>query len=125
MFTHHSVLRDAPFSRLDLISCRNLLIYLEREIQDTVFDIFHYALKPGGYLFLGNSESAESAHELFQTVDKMHHIYRTKPWSHEHPHIPSLPLSIGTATYSELYSQTHAPRPHSTVDIPRLSDDHY
>ncbi len=125
LFTHHSVLRDAPFSRLDLISCRNLLIYLEREIQDTVFDIFHYALNPGGYLFLGNSESAESAHELFQTVDKVHHIYRTKPWSHEHPHIPSLPLSIGTATYSELYSQTHAARPRSTVDIPRLSDDHY
>jgi len=124
LFTHHSVLRDAPFSRLDLIACRNLLIYLEREIQDTVFDIFHYALKPGGYLFLGNSESAETAHELFQTVDKMHHIYRTKPWSHEHPHIPSLPLSIGTATHSELYSQTHAPRPRTTVDIPRLSDDH-
>ena len=58
LFTHHSVLRDAPFSRVDIITCRNLLIYLEREIQNTVFDIFHYALNPGGYLFLGNSESA-------------------------------------------------------------------
>lgn len=125
LFTHHSVLRDAPFSRLDLIACRNLLIYLEREVQDTVFDIFHYALKPGSYLFLGNSESAESAHELFQTVDKVHHIYRTKPWIREHPHIPSLPLSIGSATYSELYNQSHGPRPHSMMEIPRLSDDHY
>ncbi len=124
LFTHHSVLRDAPFSRLDLITCRNLLIYLEREVQDTVFDIFHYALKPGGYLFLGNSESAESAHELFQTVDKIHHIYRTKPWSHEHLHVPALPLSIGTATSSQFYNQTHAARPRSMVDIPRLVDDH-
>src|SRR5215207_4916344 len=124
LFTHHSVLRDAPFSRLDLISCRNLLIYLEREIQETVFDIFHYALKPGGYLFLGNSESAESSQELFQTVDKTHHIYRTKPWNHKHPHIPSLPLSVGASTYKELYFQPHTPRLHSTVEIPRLADDH-
>jgi two-component system CheB/CheR fusion protein len=125
LFTHHSVLRDAPFSRLDLIACRNLLIYLEREIQDTVFDVFYYALKPGGYLFLGNAESAESAHELFQTVDKAHHIYRTKPWNREQPHIPTLPLSVGSTINGELYSQPHIPRMHSTMEIPRLSDDHY
>ena len=125
LFTHHSVLRDAPFSRLDLISCRNLLIYLERGIQNTVFDIFHYALKPGGYLFLGNSESAETSPELFQTVDKVHHIYRTKPWAHKQPHIPSLPLSIGTPTYSELYRPLHAPRPHTPAELPRLSDEHF
>jgi two-component system, chemotaxis family, CheB/CheR fusion protein len=124
LFTHHSVLRDAPFSRLDLISCRNLLIYLEREIQDTVFDIFHYALKTGGYLFLGNSESAESLQELFQTVDKTHHIYRTKPWNHAHPHIPSLPLSVGAPTAKDLYSQPHISRMHSNVEIPRLADAH-
>ncbi|HLO30913.1 MAG TPA: chemotaxis protein CheB, partial [Anaerolineales bacterium] len=124
LFTHHSVLRDAPFSRLDLISCRNLLIYLEREIQNTVFDIFHYALNPGGYLFLGNSESVESAHELFQTMDKIHHIYRSKPWRQEHPHIPALPLSANPSAYAELYSAPHVPRMHSTVEIPRLSDDH-
>ena len=124
LFTHHSVLRDAPFSRLDMISCRNLLIYLEREIQNTVFDIFHYALQPGGYLFLGNSESAESLPELFQTVDKLHHIYRTKPWSHKQPHIPSLPLSIGTPAHRELYSHPHAPAIHSTMERPRLAEDH-
>jgi len=124
LFTHHSVLRDAPFSRLDLIACRNLLIYLEREIQNTVFDIFHYALNPGGYLYLGNSESAESAHELFQTVDKVQHIYCTKPWSHEHPHVPSLPLSVGPSTYTKLYSSPHVPRIHSTGEVPRLSGDH-
>ena len=91
LFTHHSVLRDAPFSRLDMITCRNLLIYLEREVQSTVFDIFHYSLNPGGYLFLGNAESAESTPDLFQTVDKTHHIYRAKPWSQEHPHAPACP----------------------------------
>jgi two-component system, chemotaxis family, CheB/CheR fusion protein len=124
LFTNHSVLRDAPFSRLDLISCRNLLIYLERELQETVFDIFHYALKPGGYLFLGNSESAEGAHELFQTVDKVHHLYRAKPWSREQPHVPSLPFSVGHAIHSEIYGQPHAPRAHSTQEVPLLADDH-
>ena len=125
LFTHHSVLRDAPFSRLDLISCRNLLIYLEREIQNTIFDIFHYALRPGGYLFLGNSESAETSPELFQTVDKVHHIFRSKPWTHRQPHIPSLPLSIGTPNYSELYRPLHTPRTHTTAELPRLADEHF
>lgn len=124
LFTHHSVLRDAPFSRLDLISCRNLLIYLEREIQDTVFDIFHYALKPGGFLFLGSSESAESLPELFQTLNKTHRIYRSKPWSRSQPHVPSMPLSVGSPTYSELFSQPSAPRMRSTLEMPRLSYEH-
>jgi two-component system CheB/CheR fusion protein len=124
LFTNHSVLRDAPFSRLDLISCRNLLIYLEREIQETVFDIFHYALKPGGYLFLGNSESAEGANELFQTMDKIHHIYRAKPWSREQPHVPSLPFSVGRSTPAEVYTQPHTPRAHSTREVPLLAGDH-
>src|SRR5258706_8675053 len=65
LFTNHNVLRDPPFSRQDLITCRNVLIYLQRDIQDNVFDIFHYGLNPGGYLFLGSSESAEYLPELF------------------------------------------------------------
>ncbi|HUF00403.1 MAG TPA: chemotaxis protein CheB [Anaerolineales bacterium] len=124
LFTHHSVLRDAPFSRLDLITCRNLLIYLERDIQNTVFDISYYSLKPGGYLFVGSSESLETAQELFQTMDKAHRIYRSKPWNRGHPHLPVLPLAVGTPTYSELYNQPHVPRQHSMVDLPHLSDDH-
>jgi two-component system CheB/CheR fusion protein len=125
LFTHHSVLRDAPFSRLDMITCRNLLIYLEREIQSTVFDIFHYSLNPDGFLFLGNSESAESTPELFQTVDKIHHIYRAKPWSREHPHVPSLPLSVESSAYSNLYAQPHVPHTHSLTEMPRLADEHH
>ena len=94
LFTNHSVLRDPPFSRIDLIACRNVLIYLQRPIQDNVFDIFHYALNQNGYLFLGSSESAESAEELFDPLDKANRIYRAKPWRAEFPHVPSLPLTL-------------------------------
>jgi two-component system CheB/CheR fusion protein len=92
LFTKHSVLRDPPFSKLDLISCRNLLIYLQREVQESVLDTFHYALVPDGYLFLGSSESAESVKELFHTMDKSHRIYKAKPWAKKYPHVPTLPL---------------------------------
>ncbi len=76
LFAAHNVLRDPPFSNLDLICCRNLLIYLDREMQTQVLQMFHFALKPGGLLFLGMSESADVAAELFNTVDKKHRIYR-------------------------------------------------
>ena len=78
LFASHNLLRDPPFSRLDLISCRNLLIYLNREVQLRVLQTFHFALKPGGYLFLGSSESAESVGEYFIPVDKKSRIYRAR-----------------------------------------------
>jgi two-component system CheB/CheR fusion protein len=92
LFTRHSILRDPPFSRLDLISCRNLLIYLQHEAHEAVLDTFHYALVPEGYLFLGGSESAEAMKELFHAVDKTHRIYRAKPWTGKYSHVPALPL---------------------------------
>lgn len=70
MFSTHNILRDPSFSKLHLITCRNLLIYLNRTIQRKVFEIFHYALQPGGYLFLGSSETADVVPELFVPVDK-------------------------------------------------------
>jgi two-component system CheB/CheR fusion protein len=79
LFAEHNVLRDPPFSRLDIVSCRNLLIYLNRDVQAKVLEIFHFALKPGGYLFLGASESAESVAEFFTPVDKKNRIYRARP----------------------------------------------
>jgi two-component system CheB/CheR fusion protein len=79
LFASHNVLRDPPFSRLHLISCRNLLIYLDRRAQHEVLKMFHFALCPGGYLFLGTSETADVAEELFLTVDKKNRIYRAKP----------------------------------------------
>jgi two-component system CheB/CheR fusion protein len=94
LFTSHNVLRDPPFSRQDLIACRNVLIYLQRSVQDRVFDIFHYSLNPDGYLFLGSSESAEHIPDLFNVIDKHHRIYQARPWMGERPHVPTMPLTI-------------------------------
>lgn len=69
IFAAHNLLRDPPFSRVDLISCRNVLIYLDRRAQTRVLETFHFALRPGGYLFLGSAESADFATELFAPVD--------------------------------------------------------
>jgi two-component system CheB/CheR fusion protein len=79
LFAHQNVLRDPPFSRLDLISCRNLLIYLNREAHAEVLEMFHFALKPNGYLLLGGSESADMMAEFFVPVDKKSRLYRAKP----------------------------------------------
>ena len=65
LFAPHNVIRDPPFSHLDLISCRNLLIYLNRAAQERVIETFHFALRPGGFLFLAHSESPDTPHDLF------------------------------------------------------------
>lgn len=113
VFANHSVLRDPPFSRIDLISCRNLLIYLNWDLQENVLDIFHYALKPEGYLFLGSAESANRVDNLFRTLDKTHRLYQARPWRGEFPHVPSLPLTVraplpGTMQDNQIYSSRHA-----------------
>lgn len=76
LFARHNLLSDPPFSQIDLIVCRNLLIYLDREVQRDILQMFHFALRPGGYLFLGSSESADVASELFAPVDKRNRIFR-------------------------------------------------
>ena len=78
VFARQNVMSDPPFSRLDIISCRNLLIYLEPGLQKKVFPVFHYALKPGGYLYLGASESIGGFTDLFEPLDKKHKIYTKK-----------------------------------------------
>ena len=78
LFAVHDLLHDAPFPNLDLVSCRNVLIYLEPDAQRVVLELLHYALRPDGYLFLGNSESVDSARERFIPVDKEHRIYRAR-----------------------------------------------
>jgi two-component system CheB/CheR fusion protein len=75
-FAMQDVVGDPPFSRVDLISCRNLLIYLNTGVQRTVLGYFHFALAPGGHLFLGTSESAGAGETLFAPVDKHWRIYR-------------------------------------------------
>ena len=79
VFACHEVGSDPPFSNLDLISCRNLLIYFGRPLQERVLDTFHFALKPSGALFLGRSESLGGRLELFSMVDRKYRIYRSKP----------------------------------------------
>ncbi len=78
IFARHDVTRDPPFSNLDLISCRNLLIYLDTAQQRRVLPIFHYGLKPGGLLMLGTAESVGNAEDLFAPINKQVQIYRRK-----------------------------------------------
>jgi two-component system CheB/CheR fusion protein len=75
IFARHDVTRDPPFSRLDLVSCRNLLIYLDAPAQRRVMQVFHYALRPQGFLILGPSESVGQAADLFQIADKQLRLY--------------------------------------------------
>jgi two-component system, chemotaxis family, CheB/CheR fusion protein len=76
VFANQNVITDPPFSKLDLISCRNLLIYLEADVQKKIVSLFHFALTEGGYLFLGSAESIGQAEDLFEPVSKKWRIYR-------------------------------------------------
>ncbi|MBV8334462.1 MAG: hypothetical protein JO358_03230, partial [Alphaproteobacteria bacterium] len=78
IFSAHNVIRDPPFSRLDLISCRNLLIYLKPVLQAQIIPLFHYSLRPGGYLFLGSSENVSRHSELFASVDRKNRVFRRR-----------------------------------------------
>jgi two-component system, chemotaxis family, CheB/CheR fusion protein len=91
LFSSHNLLRDAPFSKLDLITCRNLLIYLTPELQNRLIPLFHYALNDGGFLFLGTSENVTRHPRLFSTVDKQHRIFKRKPLLERR--LPEFPLT--------------------------------
>ncbi len=79
VFARHDLAKDPPFSRLDLISCRNVLIYMGPALQKRILSIFQYALKPGGFLFLGNSESISDYSDAFTVEDRRHRIFLRKP----------------------------------------------
>jgi two-component system CheB/CheR fusion protein len=112
LFAAHNILRDPPFSRVHLITCRNLLIYLNRDVQQKIFEMFHFALLPGGYLFLGSSESAEVASKYFIPVDKKNRIYRASDSLHSRHYVPTLPFR---------QSGRLMPIPHVPQDlVPRL-----
>ncbi|KSV64751.1 hypothetical protein N183_34645 [Sinorhizobium sp. Sb3] len=99
VFARQNLLRDPPFSRLDLISCRNFLIYLEPEAQQRVIAQYHFALRPGGHLFLGNAETIGRHDELFDTVSKKWRIYaRTGPTRHDLIDYRPLRGSVGAGT---------------------------
>jgi two-component system, chemotaxis family, CheB/CheR fusion protein len=77
LFTEHSLLKDAPFSHVDFISCRNVLIYLDRELQNQVCATFNYALVRDGYLFLGSSETVDTPGQLFRVVSREARLFQS------------------------------------------------
>ncbi len=81
LFAKQDITRDPPYSKLDLLSCRNVLIYLGKALQERVIPVFHYALKPMGFLMLGSSETVEGFPEAFGVVDKKQKLYRKLPGS--------------------------------------------
>ena len=115
LFAAHNVLRDPPFSRLDMVSCRNLLIYLNREVQMKVLQMFHFALRPGGYLFLGGSESADTVAEYFVPVDKKNRIYRAKPIARAAGYQENLPTNV--SRLPEQPARTSARRQFSYAEV--------
>ena len=78
IFAVHNFLKDPPFGKIDLVSCRNVLIYMESYLQKKALTTFHYALNPKGFLLLGKSETGSSVPELFETADKTYKIFMRK-----------------------------------------------
>ena len=92
IFSPHNLIKDAPFSRIDILSCRNLLIYLNTELQNRVIPIFHFSLQSGGVLFLGNSENVTRHQKLFAAVDRKNRVFRRMDTATRV--VPDLPLSL-------------------------------
>ena len=112
LFAHHNVIKDPPFSHLDLVVCRNLLIYLNRTVQARLLETFHFALRPNGFLFLGSAETPDST-DLFLPADRTAHIYESRTAT------TRLPLGLTDSVVG------HAARPHprhvaSTPPAPML-----
>src|SRR4029079_6968206 len=91
IFSQHNVIKDAPFSKLDVVSCRNLLIYLNADLQNRVIPLFHFALLPDRFLFLGNSENVTRHPTLLAPVDLRARIFRNLETSTRLP--PDFPIS--------------------------------
>lgn len=109
LFANHNILKDPPFSHLDLVSCRNVLIYLNHSAQERVMETFHFSLKPGGFLFLGLSESAESTSDLYTTLNREYHIFQSRQIKYSSYPVPESvpdfkfpePISFSPATPQE------------------------
>lgn len=95
IFSQHNVIKDAPFSRLDLVSCRNLLIYMNAELQNRVIPLFHFALLPDRFLFLGNSENVTQHPKLFAPVDRRARIFKKLDTGTRLP--PEFPITTAAA----------------------------
>jgi len=113
VFAVHSILRDPPFSRINLLTCRNLMIYLDRDLQQQVCSILHYALLPTGYLFLGTSETAESPMGLFAPLDRDARIYQALERTRDA--LPMLPRVLSAVRLPEP-TLPRPVRPQTSVD---------
>lgn len=98
VFAPQNIMKDPPFTHLDLLSCRNLLIYLDPVFQRRLFPIFHYALKPGGILILGPSESTGGLGDLFEVLDHRWKIYRRTELSADRRQLPDMPAGFTDRT---------------------------
>lgn len=117
VFARQDVVRDPPFLRMDLISCRNVLIYFKQGLQEDLFNKFHYALNMGGYLLLGKSESTSGATNLFSTVDGKNKLYRRKAVQTPHP------VRIGgQLTFSSTINAGSPGRSHGSGQLPARLD---
>jgi len=102
IFAPQSVIKDPPFTKLDLISCRNLLIYLNTELQKKIIPIFHYSLLPNGILFLGSSETISGFVDLFSMADKKWKIYKRRDSIYSAQSIVEFPISRAIAKTNEI-----------------------
>ena len=113
LFAMHSLLKDPPFSRVDMISCRNLLIYLDRELQQQACATFAYALLPGGFLFVGSSENADHPAGLFHAVDRDARIFRSSDRKSDRLTLPKLMVN---PTIHETVNVRHPARSSPSLD---------
>jgi len=118
IFAKHNLVTDPPFSQLDLISCCNVLIYLRHEYQRRVMDIFHYALKPGGFLKLGRAETIGTFPEAFTIADREHKIYAKKIMATRT--LPS--FTARTPGFREEPRGAAVGKTHSLVDLQKAVD---
>ena len=119
IFAEHNVLSDPPFSRVQLVSCRNLLIYLDRAAQQEVLESFHFAMRPGGYLFLGSSETVDATSRLFTPVDKARRIYRANPVARSNRPLEPRLRDAGPAIARPRLQESATARPPTPADIHR------
>ncbi|EWH02641.1 chemotaxis protein CheB [Halomonas sp. BC04] len=110
VFAPHNLMGDPPFSKLDLITCRNVLIYLQRDVQRDVIQVFHYALNPSGYLVLGTSETSDRS-DLFHLENKRHCVYRKRNVPTHALQLPVFPFTRGWHNHAEAHPDTDPKAP--------------
>lgn len=118
IFARQDLIQHPPFVKLDLISCRNVLIYFNQKLQDKIFSLFHYALRPGGLLFLGKSESLPQNSEFFTTIDRNARIFQRINSA------PRLVVQSGNRLRDADVSRTHLSPSMSQIKLQRTNAEH-